>query len=152
MSKATDTPTTSRRRLLAGSAAGTITAAVGLSVKAAPVFIPATSPDHPDAALIAACMVFMTASEAVNRKLAEPCDSIDWNADAEFLAEDNAFERVLTFRAKTLVGAKAKARAIIATLEHDVPQCPGETVEDVADFTQLSGWNLAHDILLLGAA
>ena len=90
MPKATNTPTTSRRGLLAGSGVGAILAVVG-----APAATAQAAAAHPDAALLASCASFSTACTGIARINASPDitdeDTIPiveaWNAPIDTIIE-----------------------------------------------------------------
>ncbi len=143
------------RRDFLGFTAGAVAARTVLPIAAraeTPPFVHAMSPAHPDAALIAACMAHRSACDAVDAKMSEPCDSVDWTADAELAAENEALSVVADIRAMTLIGVKAKARAILAAFDRDIPTYVGSTVEDEATAHELAAYRLLHDVLILGAA
>ncbi len=145
----------STRRDLLGFTAGAVAARTVLPIAAraeTSSFVHAMSPAHPDATLIAACMAHRAAWDAVETKLSEPCDSIDWTADAELAAEDKALSVVAGIRATTLIGVKAKARSILAAFDRDIPTYVGSTVEDEATSHELAAYRLLQDVLILGAA
>ena len=157
MSKASQPPTTataplpppSRRRLLAGSGLATIAAVFALPVAVPPV-IPTTSLDNPDAVLLATCATFAGLTTTIHRmNAATACDwdeltatNIEWHDTLEDLSD---------MRPVTLLGAQAKARAVIAAFELDVPSGIGSTVEDASQPHEWAAWRLFHDVLALGA-
>ncbi len=141
------------RRDFLGFTAGAVVARTILPVAARvaerPPFIPAMSPDHPDAALIAACMAFMKAEAAL---FAVPDDAPD---DAHSEATDRYHDRhkaLIDIRATTLAGLKAKTRAVIGGFEMMVAISCGSTVEDSASWHELGAYRVLQDVLLLGAA
>ena len=143
-------PSTSRRRLLAGPGLTAIAAVFALPSLAAPIS-PATSPNHPDAALLAMCATFAGLTASIRRmNAAETCDwddltatNIEWHDTLEDLSD---------MRPVTLAGAQAKAQAVVAAFELDVPSGISSTVEDDSEPHEWAAWRLLHDVLALGGA
>ena len=149
MSRAIDRTTTSRRRLLAGTGMAAIAAALALPVVVSPV-IPTTSPDHPDAALLATCATFAELTASIHRiNAGTACDwdelttiNLEWHDTLEDLSD---------MRPTTPAGIQAKARAAIAAFELDVPSGIGSTVEEHAQPHEYAAWRLFHDVVQMGA-
>jgi hypothetical protein len=145
-------PSTSRRRLLAGSGLATIAAVFALPVAVPPVcaapFAPAMSPDRRDAALIAACATFFEAEKAM---YALPDKSPDEEHTAALDRYHEAYGAVEDIRPSSLVGLKAKTRVMMSGFEMMTASGIGSTVEDSAEWQELGVWKLMHDVLAMGS-
>ena len=141
-------PPSSRRGLLAGTGMAVIAAALALPAAVPPV-IPITSPDHPDAVLLATCATFANISATIHRmNAAAPCD---WDDLTETNADwHDTLEDLSDMRPVTLAGAQAKAQAVVAAFQLDVASGLGSTVEDHAEPHDYAAWRLLHDVLALG--
>jgi hypothetical protein len=116
---------------------------------AAPLFIPASSPELRDAELITACTVFFRAEQDL---YAAPDTASDEVHQALLDRYHDGYQAVLAMQAKTLIGAKSKARVVISGLQMQVPHFLGDTVEDCAEWHVLGTWRLLHELLVIGGA
>ena len=134
-------PSTSRRRLLAGSGFATALAAIGLTASPAPSSAASLAPtiptDNPDSALFAACSRCVAAWDAI---VAMPPGQEDEVWEALAAEWHDAVDAVSLIPARTRIGCKAKARVLI--LEMD------DSGADDGDRERRLAWRLAHDILL----
>lgn len=134
-----------RRRLLGYGTALLAAAPAGNAV------LLAHDPQHDpnlDAALIRACeRVHASHAEVkqLNADTAETAETMDAACEAMF----EAMEEVANIRPVTRVGLQAKARAMIAGFEFDMPVDIGATVEEVATAHETLAWRLAHDLLAM---
>jgi hypothetical protein len=95
-------PSTSRRRLLAGSGIGAILAGIGAPAAAATPTVP-----HPDADLIATCAEHVVNREAYNASGGE----LDLDDDPLWLAYARSRDAISDARPQTMEGLRAKAMA-----------------------------------------
>ncbi len=133
MLKATNTPTTSRRRLLAGSGVGAILAGIGVPAAAAP----ATA--HPDADLIRICAEHIANWEAYN---AGPDCGGDCEDDPLWLAYERTRNAISNATPRTLDGLKAKA--FVAKTEAIQPN--GREYTDSGP-QAVWAWDLVNDLV-----
>ncbi len=132
--------------MLAGSGFAAIAAAFAIPA-AVPPITPTTLPNHPDAVLLATCATFADLTATIHRmNAATACDwddltatNIEWHDTLEDLGD----MRPIT---------QAKARAVIAAFELDVPSGISSTVEDDSEPHKWAAWRLLHDVLALGDA
>ncbi len=134
MSKATNTPTTSRRGLLAGSGVGAILAGIGLPAAAV---APATA--HPDAALIRICAEHIANWRAYN---ARPDCGGDCEEDPLWLAYERTRNAISDATPTTLDGLKAKA--FVAKTE---AMQPGGREEPDGGPQAAWAWDLVNDLV-----
>ena len=109
MPRATNTPTTSRRGLLAGSGVGAILAGIGVAPAAAqPV------QRHPDADLIAACNDFLRLQRAFEAHYATLSGDMEENDPAWDILDPMADleEKIVRLRAVTAEGHLARAQCV----------------------------------------
>ncbi len=138
MPKATQALTTSRRTLLG----------------AAPVFLLAGPSPEPaaDADLLAACQRFLAVNAEMARLNADPF-VIDGALDLFVVEHDERLLAVANTPARTAVGLRAKAGALIAALEMEVGSAiPYFGVEQRACPHEMIAWRLAHELLGIGQA
>ncbi len=143
---------TSCRRLLAGSGLGVALATIGLPAAAAFVhgsgLAGASLASHPDAALLAACTVFMATRDAL---YAVPDSEPDSEHDAALDRYHQACGAVDSIQPQSLTGLKAKVRVAIDGFEMGAAPTIGSAVEDSLEWHELGVWRLMHDVLLLGS-
>ena len=127
---------------------------IGTASTAAVVAIPAihAATEHPDAALTSLCATFATACAELQRLNAME-DPTDDQLDAAVEAWNAPIDTIITTRASTPAGIRAKAKAMIGIFANGgVSKYRWETVEQAMTYHEKAAWALAHDILAMGSS
>ena len=141
MPKATNTPTTSRRGLLAGSGAGAILAGIGVPA------IPLAASAEP----LPAYREFWEAHGLLSRWDRREISLSDAQADEFGSRWHDALSAIADHPAGTLAELRDKAKVMVAAFEFDVPSAIGDVVEDNAQPHEWVGWRMVHDFLAWSA-